>query len=95
MTAWRPAAGFIHHADHGCRSTALAVGQPLEEAGIRLALGAGGEGFDHAVAESVVVTVKVARWHRPVWPPRVAARLAIVEEVAGWETRQWRPSTRA
>jgi putative transposase len=89
----RPAAGLIHHSDHGCQYTSLAFGQRLQEAGILPSMGSVGDCFDNAVAESFFATLKVELLHRQVWPTREAARLAIFEFIEVWYNRQRRHST--
>jgi transposase InsO family protein len=89
----RPAAGLVHHSDHGCQYTSLAFGQRLQEAGILPSRGSVGDCYDNAVAESFFATLKVELLHRQVWPTRVAARLAIFEYVEVWYNRQRRHST--
>jgi putative transposase len=91
----RPAAGLVHHSDHGCQYTSLAFGQRLQEAGILPSMGSVGDCFDNAVAESFFATLKVELLHRQVWPTRAAARLAIFEYVEVWYNRQRRHSTLA
>jgi putative transposase len=88
-----PAAGLIHHADHGCQSTALAFGHQFQAAGIVPSMGRVGDCFDNAVAESFFAALKVEGLHRQGWPTRAAARLAIFEYIAVWYNRQRRHST--
>jgi putative transposase len=89
----QPAAGLIHHSDHGCQYTALAFGQQLQEAGLVPSMGSIGDCFDNAVAESFLATLKVELLHRQIWPTRDAARLAIFEYIEVWYNRQRRHST--
>jgi len=91
--ARRPAAGLVHHSDHGCQYTSLAFGQQLQEAGILPSMGSVGDCYDNAVAESFFATLKVELLHRQIWPTRAAARLAIFEYIAVWYNRQRRHST--
>jgi putative transposase len=89
----RPAAGLVHHSDHGCQYTSWAFGQRLQEAQILPSRGRVGDCFDNAVAESFFATIKVELLDRRVWPTRAAARLAIFEYIAVWYNRQRRHST--
>jgi putative transposase len=89
----QPAAGLIHHSDHGCQYTSLAFGQHLQTAGMLPSMGSVGDCFDNAVAESFFATLKVELLHRQVWPTRAAARLAIFEFIEIWYNRQRRHST--
>ncbi len=84
----QPAAGVIHHSDHGCQYTSLAFGQQMRAPGITPSMGSVGDCFDHAVAESFFATLKVELLHRQVWPTRAAARLAIFEFIEVWYNRQ-------
>jgi putative transposase len=93
IRARRPAAGLVHHSDHGCQYTSLAFGQRLQEAGILPSRGSVGDCYDNVVAESFFATIKVELLHRQVWPTRAAARLAIFEYIAVWYNRQRRHST--
>ena len=90
-----PAAGLIHHSDHGCQYTSLTFGQRLQAAGILPSRGSVGDCFDNAVAESFFATLKVELLHRQLWPTRAAARLAIFEYIEVWYNRQRRHSTLA
>ena len=63
IRARRPAAGLVHHSDHGCQYTALAFSQRLQAAGIEPSMGSVGDCFDNAVAESFFATLKVELLH--------------------------------
>ncbi len=89
----QPGAGLIHHADRGCQYTSLAVGAALREAGILPSMGAVGDCYDNAVAESFFATRKVELLHRQPWPTRAAAQLAIFEFIEVWYNRRRRHST--
>jgi len=89
----RPAAGLIHHSDHGCQYTSLAFGHRLHEAHMLPSMGSVGDCFDNAVAESFFATLKVELLHHQGWPTRAAARLAIFEYIEVWYNRQRRHST--
>ena len=89
----RPAAGLVHHSDHGCQYTAWAFGQRLQAAQLLPSRGSVGDCFDTAVAESCFATIKGELLDRRVWPTRAAARLAIFEYIAVWYNRQRRHST--
>jgi putative transposase len=91
----QPAAGLIHHSDHGGQYTSLAFGHQLHEAGMVPSMGSVGDCFDNAVAESFFATLKVELLHRQVWPTRAVARLAIFEYIEVWYNRQRRHSTLA
>ena len=89
----QPGAGLIHHSDRGCQYTSLAVGAALREAGILPAMGAVGDCYDNAVAESFFATLKVELLHRQPWPTRAAAQLAIFAFIEVWYNRRRRHST--
>lgn len=89
----QPAAGVSHHADHGGQSTSLAFSQRLKEAGLLPSMGSVGDCCANAVGESFFAPLKVERLHRPVWPPRAAALLAIFESIEVWDNRQRRQSS--
>jgi len=75
--------------------TSLAFGQRLQEAGIAASMGAVGDSYDNAVAESFFATLKGELVRRQPWPSRAAAPLAIFEYVEGWYNRRRRHSTLA
>jgi putative transposase len=92
LQARRPPPGLVHHTDRGCQYTALAFGQRLQAAGLLASMGAVGNCYDNAVAESFFATLKVEPLHRQVWPTRAAAERAIFEFIAVWYNRQRRHS---
>jgi putative transposase len=54
----RPAAGIIHHSDHGSQYTAAAFQQRCRRAGVRSSLGSVGNCYDNAMAESFFATLE-------------------------------------
>ena len=93
IQARQPAAGLIHHRDHGCQYTAIACGRQLCEAGLLAAMGTVGDADDNAVAEACCSALKIERTDRRAWPTRAAARLAIFAYIEAWYTRRRRHST--
>ena len=93
LQARRPAAGRIHHSDHGGHYTAIAFGQRLCAAGLLASMGSVGDADDHAVAAAFFSSLKTELTERQVWPTRAAARLAIFAYLAGWYNRRRRHST--
>jgi putative transposase len=91
----QPAAGLVHHSDHGAQYTSLSFGAALCEAGILPSMGTVGDGYDNAVAESFFATLKVELLHRRAWPTRQEARRAIFEFIEVWYNRQRLHSTLA
>ena len=89
----RPEAGLVHHSDRGCQYTSLAFGAALREAGILPSMGAVGDCYDNAVAESFFATRKVELLHRQLWVTRRAAQLAIFASIEVWSNRRRRHST--
>jgi putative transposase len=72
MAIWnrRPAAGAIHHSDHGSTYTSWAFGQRLREAGLLGSMGSIGDCFDNSVAESFFATLQTELLDRSSWPTR-------------------------
>ena len=89
----QPAAGLIHHSDHGCQYPSVAFGQRLQAAGIVPSTGTIGDCFDNAVVEAFFSSLKVELVGRRAWPTRAAARLAIFEYIEVWYNRQRLHST--
>lgn len=89
----QPAAGLIHHSDHGCQYTAVAFGTHLQAAGLVASMGSVGDCFDNAVAESFFATLKVELLHRGEWPTRDAAKSAIFRFIETWYNTRRRHST--
>lgn len=89
----QPAAGLIHHSDHGCQYTAVAFGTHLQAAGLVASTGSVGDCFDNAVAESFFATLKVELLHRGEWPTRDAAKSAIFRFIETWYNTRRRHST--
>mgnify|MGYP000368436578 CR=1 FL=1 len=75
----RPAAGLIHHSDHGSQYVSLAMGNHLKEAGIDTSMGEKGSPLDNAVAESFFATFKKDLINRRSWPVKNECRSAIFE----------------
>jgi transposase InsO family protein len=75
----RPAAGLVHHSDHGSQYVSLAMGNHLKEAGIDTSMGSKGSPLDNAVAESFFATFKKDLINRRSWPEKAETRSAIFE----------------
>ncbi|MCC6790135.1 MAG: IS3 family transposase [Thermomicrobiales bacterium] len=75
----RPAAGLVHHSDHGSQYVSLAMGNHLKEAGIDTSMGSRGSPLDNAVAESFFATFKKDLINRRSWPEKNETRSAIFE----------------
>ena len=88
-----PAAGTVHHSDHGAQYTALAFGRALRAWGIQGSMGRVGDALDNAVAESFFATLQTELLDRRSWPTRQLLRSAIFEYIEGFYNRQRRHST--
>jgi putative transposase len=88
-----PAAGLIHHTDHGCQYTSLAFGRRLQHAGLVASMGTVGDALDNAVAESFFATLECELLDRYDWPTRQALRNAVFDFIEGFYNRQRRHST--
>lgn len=80
----RPAAGVIHHSDHGSQYTALAFGERCQLAGILPSLGSVGDCYDNAITESFFATLECELLARQHFPSLAAARLAVFDFIAGF-----------
>ncbi len=72
MACWRrkPAAGTVHHADHGTQYTSWAFGQRLRAAGLLGSMGTVGDALDNAVAEAFFATLQTELLDRHHWSDR-------------------------
>jgi putative transposase len=72
MAIWnrRPAAGAIHHSDHGSQYTSWAFGHRLRDAGLLGSMGSIGDCFDNSVAESFFATLQTELLDRQDWTTR-------------------------
>ena len=75
----RPAAGLIHHSDHGTQFTSEAFAHRTAQAGITLSMGAIGSAYDNAVVESFFATIKRERLDDERFLTRAHARTVIAE----------------
>lgn len=59
--------GLIHHHDRGSQYTSLAFGERLAQAGIQPSVGAVGDSFDNALAETIngLYKTELIKVHRP------------------------------
>jgi putative transposase len=88
----RPAAGLIHHSDHGTQYTSLAFGRRLREAGIAASMGSRGDAYDNALAESFFASLETELIDRSDWPTRDVARAAVFEYIEVFYNRVRRHS---
>lgn len=84
----RPAAGTIHHSDHGGQYIGLSFGQAAHDAGIAQSMGAIGSCFDNAVAETFFATLTKERLLHNApkrgWATRAELRSAVFEYIEGF-----------
>ena len=81
MALWnrRPAAGLVHHSDHGSQYTSLAFGRRCREAGIAVSMGSVGDCYDNALAESFFATLECELVARSRWRTHAEARMAVFD----------------
>jgi putative transposase len=94
MAVWNrhPAAGVIHHSDHGCQYTSLLFGERCQAVGIRCSMGSVGDCYDNAMAESFFATLECELLARQPFPTQLAARSALFEYLEVFYNRQRRHS---
>ena len=83
MALWnrRPAAGLIHHSDHGCQYTSLAFGRRCRQAGIAASMGTVGDCFDNAMCESFFASLECELIDRSRWRTHAEARMAVFDYI--------------
>jgi putative transposase len=93
ITQRNPAPGLVHHTDHGCQYTSLALGRRLRETGLVASMGTVGDALDNAVAESFFATLECELLDRHAWPTRQGLRTALFDFIEVFYNRQRRHST--
>ena len=88
VAARDPAVGVIFHSDRGCQYTSREYALLANDFDVRLSVGRTGQCWDNALAESFFASLKGECLDQHTWPTRKAARRAIVEYIA------WFNSTR-
>lgn len=88
----RPPAGLIHHSDHGSQYTSLLFGERCRAAGIRRSMGAVGDCFDNALAESFFATLECELLAREAFRTHAEARAALFAYIEGFYNRRRRHS---
>lgn len=73
----RPSAGVVHHSDHGSQYTSLAFGQRCQDDGIVPSMGAVGNCYDNALAESFFATLETELIATSRWRTLAEARSAV------------------
>ena len=92
ITQRQPAAGLIHHSDHGSQYTSLAVGERCRAADIRRSMGSVGDCFDNALAESFFATLECELLTCSLFRTHTQARSAVFEYIECFYNRQRRHS---
>lgn len=89
-----PAAGLVHHSDHGSQYTSLAFTTRLAEVGGVVSMGSVGDALDNAACESFFGTLKreLLAGGR-VFATRAEARTAVFEWLECWYNPRRRHST--
>jgi putative transposase len=90
ITRRRPAPGLIHHSDQGSQYVSLAFGQAAR---IARSMGAKGDAYDNAVAESFFATLKKELVHRQSWPTRRELATEVFDYIEAFDNRVRRHST--
>jgi putative transposase len=73
----QPTDGLIHHSDHGSQYTSLAFGQRCHDAGIVPSMGAIGDCYDNALAESFFATLETELIATSHWRSLADARSSV------------------
>ncbi len=89
----RPAAGLIHHSDHGSQYTSFVFGQRCQEAGIVPSMGTVGDAYDNALAESFFATLECELIDRECFETREIARTKIFDYLETWYNPRRRHSS--
>jgi putative transposase len=79
----RPAAGLVHHSDHGVQYTSIDFGRTLRTSGVVASLGSVGDAFDNAMAESFFATIKEEMIYRRAWPSRHELEMEVFSFIEG------------
>jgi putative transposase len=73
---------LVHHSDRGSQYTSGEYTQTLDDHGVRASVGATGDAYDNALAESFVDSFKTELITDRVWATRNQLEVAIVEYIA-------------
>ena len=80
----KPAAGLIHHSDHGGQYTSIDFGRTLRTSGVVASMGSIGDAFDNAMAESFFATLKEELIYRRAWPTRHELEMEVFSFIEGF-----------
>jgi putative transposase len=89
----RPSPGLIHHSDKGSQYVSLIFGHTAREAEIAISMGATGDAYDNALAETFFATLKKELIHRYSWPTRRKLQSAVFDYIETFYNHQRRHST--
>ena len=85
----RPAGDIIHHGDRGSQYMSIRYTQRLAEAGIEQSVGSVGDGYDNALAETIIGLFKAEVIHRLVpWKTADAVELETLKWVDCFNNRR-------
>ena len=85
MALWqRRPENVIHHSDQGSQFTSIAFGKRCRLMGVRPSMGAVGDCYDNAMAESFFATLECELIDRHSFKTQAEARMAIFEFIEGW-----------
>ncbi len=88
-----PAAGLIHHSDHGSQYTSFVFGARCRDAGIVPSMGSVGDAYDNALAESFFATLECELIDRERFATREIARTKIFDYLESWYNPRRRHSS--
>lgn len=74
----------IHRSDQGSQYTSVAFGSRCQEMGARPSMGAVGDAYDSAMAESFFATLECELLNRRSWESKAEARTALFTWFEGW-----------
>jgi len=74
----------IHHSDQGSQYTSIAFGNRCREMGVRPSMGAVGDAYDNAMAESFFATLECDLIARRSWKTKTEARPAVSSWIESW-----------
>jgi len=80
--------GLIHHSDRGVQYVSIRYSERLKEAGIESSVGATGDSYDNALAETINGLYKAELIHRRSWQNLEAVELATLEWVDWFNHRR-------
>jgi putative transposase len=89
----QPQPGLIHHSDHGSQYVSLIFGHTAHKAEIAISMGATGDAYDNALAETFFATLKKELIHRHSWQTRRELTSALFDYIETFYNHRRRHST--